>query len=189
MSEFEESEGFVYCLTNESMPGLVKVGETHTEGITPEDRASQLYKTGVPLPFKVEFAKKVKNPRQKENILHKLLEKYTSRPNGSREFFSTTPDEVRLFFDLIDGEMWAGGDETSKTYNIEKILEHRGGGGVKLNRLREAEFLVRWEGGVRTWEPYSGVKNVIFVIDYIEKYREKIQKLKIKKRKFGGDNY
>ena len=41
-------------MSNPAMPGLVKVGFTTD---TPDVRARELYTTGVPLPFKVEFAK------------------------------------------------------------------------------------------------------------------------------------
>ena len=64
----------------------------------------QLYSTGVPLPFELEFAKFVKEPLRKEQILHKLLEKYEERINPKREFFRVDKSHVKLFFDLIDGE-------------------------------------------------------------------------------------
>ena len=93
------AEGWVYCLSNPSMPELVKIGMTER---TPEERAKELSTTGVPTPFVIEFAKKVKNPAQKEATLHALLEKYAERTNARREFFRTTPDVVRQFFDLMD---------------------------------------------------------------------------------------
>lgn len=93
------TEGWVYCLSNPSMPDLVKIGMTER---TPEERAKELSTTGVPTPFVIEFAKKVKNPAQKEATLHALLEKYAERTNARREFFRTTPDVVRQFFDLMD---------------------------------------------------------------------------------------
>ena len=93
------AEGWVYCLSNPSMPELVKIGMTER---TPEERAKELSTTGVPTPFVIEFAKKVKNPAQKEATLHALLEKYAERMNARREFFRTTPDVVRQFFDLMD---------------------------------------------------------------------------------------
>jgi len=98
--------GWIYCLSNPAMPGLLKVGVVHTDGRTPLDRAKELYKTGVPLPFELEFAKKVSNPKQKETLLHTLLSQYTERPNPLREFFRVSPEEVKTFFDLMDGEMW-----------------------------------------------------------------------------------
>jgi len=97
------TEGWVYCLSNPSMPGLLKVGITER---TPEERAKELSTTGVPTPFVIEFAKRVKNPAQKEATLHALLEKYAERTNARREFFRTTPEIVKQFFDLMDGEEW-----------------------------------------------------------------------------------
>ena len=43
------------------------------------------------------------DPKQKEKTIHKLLEKYTERVNTNREFFRILPDDLRVFFDLIDG--------------------------------------------------------------------------------------
>ena len=46
------SVGFIYVLTNESMPNLLKVGLTSH---LPEDRAKQLFNTAIPNPFVVAF--------------------------------------------------------------------------------------------------------------------------------------
>jgi hypothetical protein len=94
--------GYIYCLSNESMPGLLKIGRTMR---TPEERVKELYSTGVPTPFKIEFAKKVADVVQKERFLHILLGKYTLRI-PSREFFKTDTATVKEFFDLMDGEDW-----------------------------------------------------------------------------------
>jgi|LauGreDrversion4_2_1035121.scaffolds.fasta_scaffold134025_2 hypothetical protein len=99
--------GWIYCFSNPAMPGLLKVGMIHNaDERTPLDRAKELYKTGLPLPFEIEFAKKVSNPKQKETLIHTLLSQYTERPNPLREFFRVSPEEVKTFFDLMDGEMW-----------------------------------------------------------------------------------
>lgn len=86
----EGKEGWVYVLTNEAMPGLVKVGYTMKD---PAIRAEELYKdsktgavTGVPMPFVVVYKALVVNPYQVEQAVHKLLEK--KRLNEEREFFS-----------------------------------------------------------------------------------------------------
>lgn len=100
--------GWVYCLTNESIPDQVKVGQTANN---PIDRAKQISGTGLPTPHKVVFAKKVSNYKQKERQLHKLLAKYEGRTNPKREFFKCKPEDVKLFFDLIDGE-WLNIAET-----------------------------------------------------------------------------
>ena len=98
------TDGYIYCLSNPYMPGILKVGMTEKK---PEERAKELFRTGVPAPFKVEFAKWVKDPKGKESSLHLLLEKYTKRVYPRREFFVVSPEEIRNFFDLMDGEMWS----------------------------------------------------------------------------------
>ena len=43
---------YVYILSNESMPGLLKIGYTSCD---PRKRAAELFTTGVPEPFRVEL--------------------------------------------------------------------------------------------------------------------------------------
>ncbi|MGW2541558.1 GIY-YIG nuclease family protein [Kitasatospora sp. NPDC001574] len=50
MSAYEG--GFIYVMVNPEMSGLVKIGWT---GRLPEDRAHELSKTAVPLPFRVAY--------------------------------------------------------------------------------------------------------------------------------------
>ncbi len=99
-------EGYVYCFSNESMEKYLKIGFTEK---TPEERLKDANSSGTwkpPLPYKIELAKKVKNPRGKEKTLHKLLSQYCGRPNSSREFFEVSIEEVKTFFKLMDGEDW-----------------------------------------------------------------------------------
>ena len=99
------SFGYVYCMSNESMPGLVKVGIVG-EGRTPLDRARELFGTGVPTPFVVEFAKRVQSPREKETEIHDILTELTERAYPRREFFRTSSDVVRKLFNLMSGTWW-----------------------------------------------------------------------------------
>ena len=99
-----ESIGWIYCFSNESMPHILKIGMTMRD---PEGRNRELFTTSVPLPFKIEFAKKVKDPKEKEKSIHILLAQYTERIHPRREFFKVSPEEVKVFFDLIDGEEWS----------------------------------------------------------------------------------
>lgn len=99
-------DGYLYCFSNPSMPGIVKVGVTER---TPESRLSEANASDTwkpPTPYKIEFAKRIKNPTEKEKTLHNLLEKYTERIHSRREFFRVSTEEVRMFFNLVDGEMW-----------------------------------------------------------------------------------
>lgn len=117
--------GYVYCLSNPFMPGMLKVGMTMR---FPQDRARELFTTGVPTPFKVEIAKKVLNPKQKEKTLHILLSQYTDRLSPNREFFRVSVEEVKVFFDLMDGEVWVENpeeDEDEDDYEEEEEEEHK----------------------------------------------------------------
>jgi len=100
------TDGCIYCFSNPSMPGILKVGMTER---TPEARLREANTSDTwrpPTPYKIEFAKKVSNPSQKEKTLHTLLQKHTDRIHPHREFFRASTEEVLLYFDLMDGEMW-----------------------------------------------------------------------------------
>src|SRR5690606_18632562 len=74
--------GFVYVMTNKSMPNLVKIGFSE---LLPEDRATDLYNTSVPTPFDIEFRMMTSCPRVVERNTHERLS--YCRVNRNREFF------------------------------------------------------------------------------------------------------
>ncbi|GAB3878203.1 MULTISPECIES: GIY-YIG nuclease family protein [Microbispora] len=83
--------GFVYVLTNEFFPGLVKIGMTSRLS---EDRAAELYQgsSGVPGRFEVAFRLMTSHPLAIEKRVHKLLEDF--RPNRGREYFRVSVDQA-----------------------------------------------------------------------------------------------
>lgn len=83
------SSGYVYILSNKSMPGLLKIGRSMYGGGA---RGSELYTTGVPSEFTLEFEVFVKNMEFVERSAHNKLS--TSRLNNSREFFEVTTEEA-----------------------------------------------------------------------------------------------
>ena len=97
-----DSYGYIYCLSNEYMNGILKIGMTTTT--TPIIRANQLYTTGVPCKFKVEFGKKVKDPKNTEIRIHTIL---SNRRLPSREFFEISKEDVRRIFEQFEGEWWS----------------------------------------------------------------------------------
>ena len=123
-------EGHVYCLVNDGMPGLVKIGMTHED---PEDRAKELSgATGVPYPFRVIVSKRVANPREKERAIHELLSALGFRVNEKREFFNCALGIVDLLFALIDGTDVRSGSvaQTSAVvhkYAVNVVKVERGG--------------------------------------------------------------
>lgn len=90
MFELGRGSEWVYVLSNPSYEGMLKIGYTRN---APELRSEQLYKgTGVPTPFKLEFAKQCLNGEMLERLTHKYLKK--DRVNNEREFFYTNLQEV-----------------------------------------------------------------------------------------------
>lgn len=90
----------VYVLTNSAMPGLVKIGYTAQEDAN--TRIGQLYTTGVPVPFKLEFACKVKNADEVEKALHVAFA--PNRINPRREFFQMDPEQAIAILRLLHVE-------------------------------------------------------------------------------------
>lgn len=75
--------GFVYFLSNESMPGIYKVGFTLNH---PKARMGQLSSaTACPTPFQLLACFGTANPREVESEIHEYLAHF--RVNASREFF------------------------------------------------------------------------------------------------------
>jgi hypothetical protein len=93
------SFGYVYVMSNPSMPGLYKIGCT-TRLIDERLQEANQPNTWIPTPFLLEFAKFVVNPQQKEMTVHKILTKERINPN--REFFRADIEQVKLLFDLMD---------------------------------------------------------------------------------------
>lgn len=82
---------YVYCMSNKSFNSdLVKIGWTTNK---PTVRAQQLYTTGVPTPFTIEFIIKTPDGRSLETRLHSHFSRY--RENNSREFFNINVQELR----------------------------------------------------------------------------------------------
>nr|WP_319997864.1 GIY-YIG nuclease family protein [uncultured Draconibacterium sp.] len=74
--------GYVYILTNSSMPDLIKIGKTARDSRT---RAKELSTTSIPTPFKVAFEIFSSDYENIERKAHASLEDF--RVNQNREFF------------------------------------------------------------------------------------------------------
>lgn len=90
----------VYVLTNPAMPGLVKIGRTSQDDAN--SRIAQLYTTGVPFPFKLEFACRVANPDEVEQALHQAFA--PNRVNPKREFFEIDASQAIAILKLLHTE-------------------------------------------------------------------------------------
>lgn len=78
--------GWVYVITTKAMPDLVKVGYTSKD---PESRAQELYTTGTPHPFVVDYEVLVENPFQIEQRVHRDLKIV----HENKEWFRCTVEE------------------------------------------------------------------------------------------------
>ena len=92
-------KGYVYILTNEFMPGLVKIGRTSGD---PEARAAQLYQTGVPTPFEVSYSVATPDCVHLELVMHEVLADV--RVSDSREFFRCCKNEAANKLDIHHAE-------------------------------------------------------------------------------------
>ena len=90
----------VYVLTNPAMPNLVKIGRTSQEDAN--SRIAQLYTTGVPVPFTLEYACRVQNSEEVEKALHMAFA--PNRTNPRREFFSIAPEQAIAILKLLHTE-------------------------------------------------------------------------------------
>ena len=93
----KDSNGIVYILTNEAMPGYVKIGKTTT---SVEQRILELSRsTAVPLPFECYYAARVADMSKVEAAFHDAFGDH--RINPRREFFNISPERVVAILRLL----------------------------------------------------------------------------------------
>lgn len=86
--EREKRPGYIYCASNPSLTGLIKVGMTTKE---PQDRLEQLSKsTSIPDDFVLEWCIPTDDTYAKEIAAHEMLSDYWH----SKEFFRIFPNEA-----------------------------------------------------------------------------------------------
>lgn len=83
----DDEVGFVYVISNPTMPGVVKIGVTQS---SPSKRAAELVSTGVPEKFRVDYFCVVYQPYAVESAVHAVLAKQRRRG----EWFSITTYEA-----------------------------------------------------------------------------------------------
>lgn len=83
-------EGIIYILTNEAMPGYVKVGKTST---SVAQRVRDLDNTSLPYPFECYYAARVADLDLAERLVHDAFD--DSRVARRREFFTIHPERIK----------------------------------------------------------------------------------------------
>jgi len=81
--------GIVYILTNDAMPGIIKIGITED---SVENRIKTLDNTSLPLPFRFYFAIESKRYKTIERNMHDAFAAFRVREN--REFFRMDPERA-----------------------------------------------------------------------------------------------
>lgn len=96
-SEAPDTSGFVYLLTNESMPGMVKIGHTTREtGARVRELSTA---AGVPTPFQMVFDLFVNDSALAERKIHEKLALH--RVASNREFFKiSTSSAIKVIYDV-----------------------------------------------------------------------------------------
>jgi hypothetical protein len=87
---------YVYILTNEAMPGIIKIGLTENPV---SERVLQLDTTSVPVPFQCYYAARVEDHKKVEKALHTAFGDFRVRPN--REFFRMDPFRVKAILEVM----------------------------------------------------------------------------------------
>ena len=83
--------GFIYIMSNPIFSdSRIKIGKSKSDPSS--FRKDELYSTGVPAPFKIEYFAFVENYDSVEMQVHKRLD--DERPNKDREFFTSTITEA-----------------------------------------------------------------------------------------------
>lgn len=177
-----DTNEIVYVLSNSAMPGIVKIGKTTQADV--KIRMSQLYTTGVPVPFECVYAIEVEDCSKVESALHIAFG--PSRINPSREFFKINAEQAIAILKLLgqkDITPQVSEDLNSNVSQAEKDS------GKKLQRKPNMDFSVMnipigsellFEDGVTTVEIQDNKKI---------KYNEEIMTLTAATRNILGLDY
>ena len=120
----KSNHGYVYILSNPSMPGLLKIGMTRFD---PSRRVQELSSaTGVPTPFQLVYYREFYDCVAAEIEIHSILASKGLRYNDQREFFTIdTVEAINILLSLdnniedIDGVNQKNEISNFFTYNLE----------------------------------------------------------------------
>ena len=144
-------------MTNEHMPNFVKVGYTDR---TPEERLAEANGDTWSIPvWKCETSIKVRNPRDTEKVLHKILSYEDGRVSSRREFFTASVVAIKNLFDLLRTQQdeispvspqvsspAGGGRDYKKIFRDGQLLKHTyKGDEVTAIYMKEKDCFV-WRG-------------------------------------------
>lgn len=173
----EGNQGIVYILSNEAMPGYVKIGRTDGDLTI---RVRQLDSTGVPLPFEVFYAARVSDSVFVERQLHSAFGDRRVRAN--REFFTVEPSRVRAALELASlGEVTTG-SEVVETADDRRALE------VAKQRRSNFRFsMIGVSAGAELGSTFDPLISCEVVDDRTVRFREQLTSLSDAARQISVD--
>lgn len=128
--------GWIYVLSNASMPGLLKIGQSTAD---PEFRALELHTTGVPQPFQVEYKGLFEDFAALERRVHSALS--DQREHRSREFFRMSVQAaVQRILELSESpvcfEVWREAEAAYEADEVDEVDDGLKENWVQIERLR-----------------------------------------------------
>lgn len=128
---------YVYVLSNEAMPGLVKTGFTTT---SIEQRIKELDVTSVPLPFQCFYAAEIDDCKSVEKKLHVIFSDKRIRQN--REFFRVDPNQVKAAVQLVELREVTPRNDVVVDESDKKALQEAVARDERRSRLRFSELQI-----------------------------------------------
>lgn len=94
--------GYVYCISNVSMPGILKIGMTKRNPLIRLKEANYSDTWRPPTPYNIEFYINVYNPKYIENEIHRILQEENRKIHKKREFFHLNIIEAKHIFNMYN---------------------------------------------------------------------------------------
>ncbi len=135
-----DTRGWVYVISNQSMPGLLKIGFSSKD---PQSRARELDNTGCPLPYVVEYDLLVNAPREVEQKIHTRL----AEKREGKEWFRCSLQEAISAVDSVAIQHTA---QTSYRGPSTAAVISGNAASVGLPRYLRTNRAARWRYSERT---------------------------------------
>ena len=162
-----DQQELVYLLSNESIPGWVKIGRTNQV----DRRLSELYNTSVPLPFKLEdtiHTNSLKQSSELERSIHSIID--TINPDlrknteaNRREFFKLSIDQGKQVFNLVSKIMKINPLEFEGDYHGTSIRSNKHENIIEADSVQIVKASKNCETLVREFNNiYWAIKNTLY---------------------------
>lgn len=133
--------GYIYVMSNPSFRNnLLKIGQSSKN--PSEFRKNELFTTGVPLPFCVEYYASIQDFAGVERNIHKRLQEW--RVNKNREFFSCdlghAIKEIKIIFDNREKDEFFSPMCLARFKGVRDIYEYFPDGNKKTHKAFRSDF-------------------------------------------------